>query len=159
MYAVCGTAIITLVGCGGTSGPTLYPVQGTVTVGGKPMANVSVTFAPVDGRGASAGRTNANGTFVLLSQSGKAGAVSGKHKVMLQAQAEQTTSGNFSDPGVIEKMMKDRESSMAGGRKGAPNTADAKKEKTIPAEYNDPKNTPLEFEVKPSSNNFDVPVP
>ena len=131
------------VGCG-QAGPTVYPVQGTVTIGGKPA------------RPASAGKTNANGIFILLTQSGKAGAVAGKHKVILQSQSAVESTGNFSDPAVREKMFQEREASARSGNKGAP---PIEKSKTIPEEYSNPQKTPLEYEVKAGTNNFDVPIP
>lgn len=143
------------VGCG-QAGPTVYPVQGTVTIGGKPAPSIAVTFAPVDGKPASAGKTNANGVFILLTQSGKAGAVAGKHKVILQSQPAVESTGNFSDPAVREKMFQEREASARSGKKGAPPT---EKSKTIPEEYSNPQKTPLEYEVKAGTNNFDVPIP
>lgn len=149
-------AILTLAGCGG-GGPTLYPVQGTVTVGGAPTSGVNVTFAPIDGRQASAARTNSEGKFVLLFHNGRAGALPGKHKVLLSLQPETQASMDYSDPAVREKMMKDRGSGTKDGKKGAP--AASGKKSIIPADYSNSEKTTLEFEVKPSSNNFEVPVP
>lgn len=146
-------------GCGG-SGPALFPVQGTVTVGGKPTEGVIVTFAPTDGRIASSGRTNSKGKFALLSPSGRAGAVSGKHKVMLALEGgSDSQGGNFSDPAVRERLGKQRDSQIKSGKKGAPATPAEMKTASIPSDYSNPQKTPLEYEVKQSSNEFDVPVP
>jgi hypothetical protein len=157
VFSVFALTLICVMGCGG-GGPALYPVSGVVTVGGKPTAGVSVTFAPVDGRPASAGKTNSSGAFVLVSSTGRSGALAGKHKVILSLQTESSGGGNFADPAVREAEFKKREVSMKGGKKGAP-TAEDMKGATIPPEYSNPQKTPLEYEVKEQSNKFDVPVP
>jgi len=61
---VLGTIVLT--GCGG-SGPELVPVEGTVTLDGRPLANKSLTFTPIDdtsGHGAG-GFSDAEGKFTL----------------------------------------------------------------------------------------------
>ena len=74
--------LVCCVGCGGDGGPSLNPVKGKVTRAGKPLAKVMVTFTPSSGP-SSSGLTSASGEFVLLSQTGMAGAVAGTHKVMV----------------------------------------------------------------------------
>jgi hypothetical protein len=71
-------AVLCLVGCDGIGVPTA-PVEGTVTVAGKPMEGITVTFTPDAGRVAQ-GITDASGKFTLNTLSSK-GAVPGKHKV------------------------------------------------------------------------------
>jgi hypothetical protein len=88
-------ALVSIVGCGGGSGPALYTVTGTVTKGGQPVAGATVTFNPVDGGPSSAGRTNDEGKFALVSQMGKAGAVAGTHKATVAKAQVSTTSGEF----------------------------------------------------------------
>ena len=39
---------ISLVGCGGSQGPATYPVQGTITFDGVPVAQGQIIFRPVD---------------------------------------------------------------------------------------------------------------
>ena len=153
---VCISVFAFVLGCGGASGPALHPVSGKVTKGGKPLANVSVTFSPVAGGISSGGRTDADGKFALLCQNGKAGAVEGKHKVVLQV--VDVTSGAASDPmAARDAMMKAREAQMSGGKKGAP--AAEKKGGEIPETYADPKATPLEYNVAAGTNDFDIVIP
>jgi hypothetical protein len=62
--AVLGTIVLT--GCGG-SGPKLVPVEGAVTLDGKPLANKTVMFTPIDdtsGHGAG-GVSGAEGKYTL----------------------------------------------------------------------------------------------
>lgn len=64
VYAVLGTIVFT--GCGG-SGPRLTPVEGTVTLDGKPLANKSLMFTPIEntaGHGAG-GSSDAEGRYTL----------------------------------------------------------------------------------------------
>jgi hypothetical protein len=97
-----------LAGCG--SDPyKVAPVSGTVSVNGKPLANASVTFAPVAVAGtmepgpSSAGTTDANGryTLALIGKSGK-GAVVGKHKVRISIREDADPSND--DPVKVQQL-------------------------------------------------------
>ncbi|MGQ9576856.1 MAG: hypothetical protein ACUVUC_16255 [Thermoguttaceae bacterium] len=77
-------------GCG-KAGYKLAPVSGRVTLDGKPLANIHITFQPVavgenlfPGPG-SFGRTDSDGRFVLnvADKPPRPGAVVGKHRVTL----------------------------------------------------------------------------
>lgn len=142
------------VGCGGSDGPTLYPVTGTVTKGGEPLAGVTVTFTPVDSGPSSAGRTDDSGKFVLLSATGKSGAVAGKHKVVLSPPSE--ASSETFNPTAMEAQ---RKAAAGAGRRGRPPGDSIEGESPIPDTYTDPTKTPLEYEVVDGSNDFDVPIP
>jgi hypothetical protein len=76
-----------LAGCGASG---VAPVAGRVTVNGKPLANATVTFAPVATPGnpepgsGSYGHTDADGRYTLrLVDREAAGAVVGRHKVQV----------------------------------------------------------------------------
>jgi hypothetical protein len=58
-------------------------------------------------------------------------------------------------------MMKEREGQMKGGKKGAPvgGPNGVATDAVIPPEYGDALKTPLTFEVKEGSNDFDIPIP
>ncbi len=69
-------------GCSSASGPRTAPVKGTVTIAGKPLPNVGVTFLP-EGKGPTAsGNTNENGEFILRTIKPGDGAVIGAHHVV-----------------------------------------------------------------------------
>ena len=79
-------------GCGGTK---FAPVSGRVTMGGKPLAGVVVSFQPiaesrnVDPGPGSTAITDADGRFTLISQLDKrTGAVVGKHRVRISPAGE-----------------------------------------------------------------------
>ena len=69
-------------GCG-TGGPQLAPVSGRVTIDGKPMANIDVTFQPDEMRPASYGRTDPDGHYELGYKKGVQGALVGQHTVRI----------------------------------------------------------------------------
>src|SRR5262245_43426437 len=73
---------LAIAGCGG--GPTLSPVSGTVTMNGKPLANVQVEFWPIDAAPRSTGAIDQTGRYTLTTDNGsKPGAIVGRHKVVL----------------------------------------------------------------------------
>lgn len=82
--SVCGLAAVLLLGCSAASdAPQTAPVTGTVTMNGKPMAQIGVTFFPT-GRGPIAtGNTNQNGEFTLMTNEPGDGASIGTHRVSL----------------------------------------------------------------------------
>jgi hypothetical protein len=85
VLAVCFLVLTAcIVGCG-KSGPELGPVSGRVTVDGKPMENVDVTFQPDEMRPASYGRTDASGHYELGYKRGVQGALLGQHTVRIRS--------------------------------------------------------------------------
>jgi len=115
-------------GCSGRPAgfPDLGKVAGTVTVDGKPTADLVVQFTPEQGGRPSSGKTDASGQYRLYYTGDAAGAIVGKHKVTVSA---------FFEPD--------------------PNKTDLNfdAEKVLPKKYSDQK---LEFEVKSGSNTFDI---
>ncbi|MGY8770517.1 MAG: hypothetical protein ACKVH8_19045 [Pirellulales bacterium] len=76
--------MVTVVGCGeGSSGPSLVPVSGTLSLDGKPLANADLQFSTTNEGEAAAsfGTTDQEGHFDLKSQDGKEGATPGGHRV------------------------------------------------------------------------------
>jgi len=118
---------------------------------------VNVTFSPVNPGPSSGARTDAEGKFILICQSGKAGAAIGQHKAILQAVASGGVDSNSDPKAAMEAMLKAR----SGGPKGKnvdPSKA-AAAEAPFPAEYGDPAKTPLSYEVKAGTNEFDIAIP
>jgi len=68
-----------LLGCG-EARPQIIPVRGTVTRGGKPVADLYLDFQPSDGRNSWA-FTDAQGRYELEYDEGVMGAVAGEHTV------------------------------------------------------------------------------
>lgn len=76
------TPLMLALGCS-DGGPELTTVTGTITLDGKPMPGVLVTFAPAAGS-PSYGKTDAEGKYDLWYTDDKKGAMLGKHDVMLE---------------------------------------------------------------------------
>jgi hypothetical protein len=81
-------ALVALVSsCGGTRGPKLYPVKGSVRINGEPAKDVNVVFTPVapSGGGATplspAAVTGEDGSFRLMSFKPGDGAPAGDYQV------------------------------------------------------------------------------
>lgn len=96
---------------------------------------------------------------MLISQSGRAGAVAGKHKVTLMDVDASALSGpiDMSNPATMKAMMDQRSGQMSGGKKGAP--VAAKTEKSFPPEYGDPMKTPLESTVESGGGEIELKIP
>lgn len=88
-----------LPGCG-DKGYETVPVSGCVTLDGKPLADVGLTFVPLakDTKGpdvgpGSIGKTDANGRFVLQTVRGEKGAVPTEHVVRMEMSSDQGDMG------------------------------------------------------------------
>lgn len=83
-----GLCILTLVGCGDGK-IARHPVEGKVLVNGKPVEDAMVVFCPVGGsdelqKVRPAGKTDANGNFVLTTFEKEDGAPAGEYQVMIR---------------------------------------------------------------------------
>lgn len=125
-------SLLVLSGCGSGNGaesrPRVFPVKGTVTFKGKPLANATITFIP-DGPGESAtGVTDSDGSYFLSTYHRKDGAVIGGHVVTVSV-------GPSSDVPYV------------------PGFDQFYKTSLIPKSYLDAKSTPLNVEVKDQAVN------
>lgn len=76
-------------GCGGSDGPQLAQVEGTVTMDGKPLPNATVAFQPTGDEGSpSVGETDEQGRYELRFTFKKAGAMVGEHIVEISTAGE-----------------------------------------------------------------------
>ncbi len=82
---VASTVALALSGCG-SGGVPLGKVSGHVMRAGKPAANITVRFDPVDGGRSSIGLTNSDGFYELIFSDRK-GALLGNHKVTVETRA------------------------------------------------------------------------
>jgi hypothetical protein len=73
--------MVTMTGCGG--GPQFVPVQGIVTLDGKPIAGAALNFSPQAGGEPSVGVTDEQGHFSLKTIRDQQGAIVGKHRISI----------------------------------------------------------------------------
>jgi hypothetical protein len=81
-----GALAVTLSGCGRTEF-TFFPVEGTVTKGGRPLGNIEVIFLADAEAGTvgprASGTTDEAGHYRLRTDRGDDGAVAGKHVILV----------------------------------------------------------------------------
>lgn len=135
-------------GCSGgaSDAPSVAKVSGTVMVDGKPQGGLTVEFHPDSAAGTkgpmSTGQTADDGTFILSTSTGRAGAVIGSHKVLVKCPWSLT--GRASDgPAPITA---DGFGSDASGKTPAAPPA-PKSDCTVNIKYEDAGTTPLKAVV------------
>lgn len=93
------TAIfIACTGCGG-----LVPVQGEVTLDGRPVPSAKVLFVPAAGGRPAEGTTDAMGKFRLTTNSPQDGAAAGEYVVTVTARAIEYEARAGAEQGFVEK--------------------------------------------------------
>lgn len=119
-----------LVGCGGEAAdkPVTAPVQGTVTLDGKPLVGATVTFLPTRPQQHGAvGTTDAEGKYTLF-VGDNAGAQPGSYKVFIQHYTKRD--------GTPIEITPDTDMETIGDVK-----------QSLPARYSDPERTELTVDV------------
>jgi hypothetical protein len=140
-----------VLGCGsGSSGPTLYPVVGTVTYQGKPLAGARITFIPEKEGAIAIASTDSSGKFTMKS-GGDAGVASGPCKVTVALLDSSAAGGGLAPDMKPEDMQK---LAMEGKLQSALQAQE--KSSLLPAKYGKSDSTPLTLEVKKGDNNFAV---
>jgi hypothetical protein len=141
---------IALTGCSNSSRPRTYPVTGTVTMQGKPVANAVITFVPTgtDGEAASA-ITDSEGKYALTTWEAGDGARPGEYRVKVSKQEETAV-----DP---SKMV--RNVPLEEDQKYVENTKPRPPAKIlVPSKYLDESTSGLSYTVPQSSSTFDIEI-
>jgi len=129
--ACCLILALILAGCGGTQ---TSPVEGIVTLDGKPLVGASVQFVP-QGKGRDAtGETDKNGEFAMSTFKPRDGALPGNYKVVISPPTGAADTAQYATA----------EEAMAAAK------SQTKKESTasrFPQKYARPDQTPLTQEV------------
>lgn len=120
-----------VMGCRGAPGPEIAPVDGVVTLDGKPIEGAGVTFEPVGEGRSSFALTDAAGRYELVYMPGKKGAMVGEHVVRISKSRKSIKDDNGK---VIEE--------------GVP--------EAFPAKVNS--SSELKAAVKPGANHLDFAV-
>ena len=134
------------IGCGDDSGlPTRYKVTGTVKYKGAPVEKGTITFAPEDAaNGRSATSTITNGSYSLTTHANNDGALPGKYKVSISSREVDLSKAQANTKGQGSM----RQDDVGKAYKDA--------KKLTPAKYEIAETSGLSFEVKPSSNTYDI---
>jgi hypothetical protein len=129
-----GLLVVCCLGCNRYDGPPLHPVNGTVTLDGKPLANAGVMFLPRETTRGNAclGITDASGKYVLKPERGG---------------GEGCQEGTFAV--TISKM---KDPPPAAGEVAAAETGT---EETLPARYWDSAHTVLSAKVPAGGASID----
>ncbi|WP_029630130.1 hypothetical protein [Zavarzinella formosa] len=147
-----GLCLFAIAGCGSNE-PSLVPVEGKLTMGGKPVPHKSVRFTPepgTPGLGAG-GNTNAEGDFKLLTVRPGAttdhyGLYPGKYKV--------TVTEPFI-PVSVESAPPSTGDGPAAAV-GLPGSRPVKKLEAVPARYSQVETTPLTIEITQATTKIDL---
>lgn len=148
--ALSGLVLVAVVGCG-DGGPPLVPVNGRVTLDGKPLAGKTVKFIPdasTPGQGAGA-NTDASGNYALLAVRPGAtrdvpGAPPGAYRVIV-------TEPMFPIDLPVQKADNPEPVAAIGLPAAGP-----KKGQTIPSVYGQAETTPLRVEVPKNGGVLDL---
>lgn len=131
------TSALALVGCGGGTNDPRGPVKGRVTLGGKPVANATVTFESVAAGVAQTASTDDDGRYEFAAYNAS-GLPAGEYKVGV-------TAGRFMQPG--EEVPRFDPTVKPGTPPAKPKTPT-----TLPAKYAKPQTSGLTAEVKAGAN-------
>lgn len=144
-YAILTAAFAAAAGC--SSGPTLAPVSGRVTVGGKPVTAGRIEFYPEAGRMATAA-IRPDGTYTLTTFDAGDGAVVGRHRVAIRAVEFKADAGQPAPKSVQE------EATLSGSGGAAGEVV-----WLVPQRYSEQDTSDLTADVasEPNVINFDLP--
>lgn len=150
--ALSGLMIIGLAGCG-TSNPATYPVTGTVTFNGKPLAGANIGFSATDEntRGA-IGVTDSEGKYSLTTFEKGDGAMAGTFKVTVSKFDGPAEPVKLADPSA------NTGDELPANYSPEDATAAAPSKNLVPQKYLRPQTTPLSYTVGAGPNTFDIVV-
>lgn len=134
--------LLPLLGCGEAQFDT-GKVTGKITIGGKAIANLLVTFSPLDSTAqVASGRTEDDGTYILFSGvQGIEGAVPGKYKIVINDDSVAAGDSYMSGEGGQGDIASQEPDDGTG---------------KVPAEYTSVDTTPKEVEVVAGENTFNL---
>ncbi|MBS0263204.1 MAG: hypothetical protein JSS02_14765 [Planctomycetes bacterium] len=154
-----------LLGCsaGGEGALPLYQATGSLKVGGKPLANITVQLTPVDATAKSKpgiGKTDAEGKFTIATNGDK-GANPGKYKVVLIDGAAMAASNQ--SQGMGGKQISTEEASKMSGEMAMKIMQQGKAAMTVPEppfpkEWGDAKTSPKEVEVTNAAITINIDI-
>ena len=142
---------IVLTGCWGSSRPPTYPVTGTVTSQGKPVAGAAITFVPTDQKGEAASAiTDSQGKYALTTWQAGDGARPGEYRVKLSKQEQATV-----DPSKMVKNLsiEEEQKIYVESKKPAPPA-----KRLIPSKFENEETSGLIHKVEKKATTFDIKI-
>ena len=145
------TVAIVLTGCSNSSRPPTYPVTGTVTSQGKPLAGAAITFVPTGDEGEAASAiTDSNGKYALTTWQAGDGARPGQYRVKVSKQEEKPV-----DPSkMVKNLSIEEEQKIYVENKKPPPPAKS----LVPSKYQDDQTSGLVHKVEAKPTTFDIKI-
>ena len=145
------TVGIVLTGCSNSSRPPTYPVTGTVTSQGKPVAGAAITFVPTDQRGEAASAiTDSEGKYALTTWQAGDGARPGEYRVKVSKQEQQAV-----DPSkLVQNLSIEEEQKIYVESKKPPPPA----RRLIPSKFENDQTSGLTHKVEEKPTTFDIKI-
>ena len=149
--SILATVGIVLTGCSNSSRPPTYPVTGTVTMQGKPVAGAVITFVPTSNEGEAASAiSDSDGKYALTTWRPGDGARPGEYRVKVSKQEQQTV-----DPSKMVKNLsiEEEQKIYVESKKPRPPA-----KSLIPSKYQDESSSGLSHTVPNGSSTFDIEI-
>jgi carboxypeptidase family protein len=145
------TVGIVLTGCSNSSRPPTYPVTGTVTLQGKPVAGAAITFVPTGEEGEAASAiTDSEGKYALTTWQAGDGARPGEYRVKVSKQEQQTV-----DPAkMVKNLSIEEEQKIYVENKKPPPPA----KRLIPSKFENEQTSGLIHKVEKKPTTFDIKI-
>jgi hypothetical protein len=145
------TVGIVLTGCSNSSRSPTYPVTGTVTSQGKPLAGAAVTFVPTSDEGEAASAiTGSDGKYALTTWRAGDGARPGEYRVKVSKQELAAI-----DPSkMVKNLSIEEEQKIYVENKKPPPPAKS----LIPSKYQDDQTSGLIHKVEQKPTTFDIKI-
>src|SRR5882757_10120812 len=141
---------IVLTGCSNSSRPRTYPVTGTVTSQGKPVAGAAITFVPTSNEGeATSAITDSEGKYALTTWQAGDGARPGEYRVKVSKQEETAV-----DPSkMVRNVPLEEDQKYVENKKPRPPA-----KSLVPSKYQDESSSGLSHTVPKGSSIFDIEI-
>src|SRR5262245_39951940 len=145
------TVGIVLTGCSNSSQPPTYPVTGTVTWQGKPLAGAAITFVPTGKEGEAASAiTDSEGKYALTTWEAGDGARPGKYRVKVSKQEQATV-----DPSkMVRNLSTEEEQKIYVENTKPPPPA----KRLIPSKFENDQTSGLTHTVAEKPTTFDIKI-
>ena len=139
---------IVLSGCSNSSKPPTYPVTGTVTMQGKPVAGAAITFVPTTEGEAASAITDSEGKYALTTWAAGDGARPGEYRVKVSKQEQQAV-----DPSkLVQNLSTEEEQKIyVENKKPAPPA-----KSLIPSKFENEETSGLVHKVEEKPTTFDI---